>query len=173
MPAKLIHDLTTELQNLSGLSVSTPQTTTLTTADPRNPAETMEVQLDFVEVDRLSCALRELRLNIPSMSQASPDLLKEWAEALCRRITYLLENMAPVEFEPDAGQVLIRSATPSQQSPKRLFYEVLLHAHTGGSFSLKRYESVQGQPGRTAVDLHLTHEVLARLIRDLVETVPV
>ena len=173
MPAKLTQDLTAELQTLSGLSVSTPQTVSLTTADPRNASDTMEMQLDFLEVDRLSCALRELRLNIPSMSQASPDLLKEWAEALCRRITYLLENMAPVEFAPDAGQVLIRSTTPSQQPAKRLFYEVLLHTNTGGSFSLKRYESVKGQPGRTAVDLQLTHEVLLRLVRDLVETIPV
>jgi hypothetical protein len=173
MTAQLIQDLTTELQKLSGLSVSTPQTTTLTTADPRNAADTMDVQLDFLEVDRLSCALRELRLNVPSLNQAPPALLQDWAEALCKRITYLLENMAPVEFEPVSGQVLIRSTTPTQQPNRRLFYEVLLHANAGGSFSLKRYESIQGQPGRTAVDLKLTHEVLARLVRDLVETIPV
>ena len=172
MTVKLIQDLTAELQKLSGLSVATPQTSTLTTADPRNAAGVMEVELDFVEVDRLSCALRELRLNVPSMSQAAPDLLKDWAEALCKRITYLLENMAPVEFEPVSGQVLIRSTTPTQQPGRRLFYEVLLHANAAGNFSLKRYESIQGQPGRTGVDLQLTHEVLARLVRDLVETIP-
>ncbi len=173
MPAQLIHDLTTELNRLCGLSVSTPQTSTLSTADPRNPSDRMEVQLDFVEVDRLSCALQEIRLNIPSMAQATPDLLREWADALCRRITYLLENMGPMEFEPDAGKILIRSTIPTQNSAARLFYEVLLHANTGGSFSLKRYESVKGQPGRVAVDMKLTHEVLSRLVRDLVETIPV
>ncbi len=173
MPAKLIQDLTTELLKLNGLSVSMPQTTTLSTADPRNAADTMEVHLDFVEVDRLSCALRELRLSIPSMSQAAPDLLREWADALCGRITYLLENMGPMEFEPDAGKILIRSTVPTQQPNKRLFYEVLLHANANGSFSLNRYESLPGQPGRTAVDLQLTHEVLTRLVCDLVETIPV
>jgi hypothetical protein len=173
MPAKLIQDLTAELQKLIGLSVSTPQTTTLTTADPRNASGVLEVQLDFVEVDRLSCVLRELRLNVPSMNQAAPDLLREWADALCARITYLLENMGPMEFEPVAGKILIRSTAPTQQTGKRVFYEVLLHANAGGSFSLKRYESIKGQPGRTAVDLQLTHEVLTRLVRDLVETIPV
>lgn len=173
MPAQLIQDLTTELNNLSGLSVATPHTTRLSTADPRNPADRMEVELDFVEVDRLSCALRELRLNIPSMATAAPDVLRSWADALCRRITYLLENMGPMEFEPDAGKVLIRSTLPTQNAAVRLFYEVLLHANTGGSFSLKRYESVKGQPGRNPVDMKLTHEVLSRLVRDLVETIPV
>ena len=173
MPATLIHNLTGELQKLSGLSVATPQTTTLTTRDPRNAADTMEVQLDFLEVDRLSCSLKELRLNIPSMKNASQDMLREWAEALCGRITYLLENLGPLEFEPDAGKILIRSIAPSDQPGKRLFYEMLLHANAGGSFSLKRYESVKGEPGRTPVDLQITHEVLTRLVRDLVETIPV
>ncbi len=173
MPATLIQDLTDELQKLSGLSAMTPHTTKLATKDPRNPAETMEVQLDFIEVDRLSCAVRELRLHIPSMNNASQDLLREWAEALCGRITYLLENLGPLEFEPDAGKVLIRSTAPSNQPDKRLFYEVLLHSGAGGSFSLKRYESVKGQTGRTPVDLQMTHEVLTRLVRDLVETIPV
>lgn len=173
MPATLIQNLNDELQKLIGLSVSAPQTSTLSTADPRNPADSMEVQLDFLEVDRLSCSLRELRLNVPSLSQADSDLLNEWADALCRRITYLLENMGPLEFEPDAGRVLIRSTAPTQNSGSRMFYEVLLHANSNGSFSLKRYESVKGQPGRTAVDLQLTHEVLSRLVSDLVDTIPV
>lgn len=173
MPATLTPDLTHELQKLSGLSVSTPQTSTLSTTDPRNPSDTMEVELDFLEVDRLSCALAELRLNVPSMSQAAPDLLKQWADALCQRVTYLLENMGPLEFEPDSGQILIRSVAPTQNPSKRVFYEVMLHANSGGSFSLKRYESIKGQPGRTVVPLQLTHEVLARLIDDLIETIPV
>lgn len=173
MPATLTPDLTHELQKLSGLSVTTPQTSTLTTADPRNPADTLEVQLDFLEVDRLSCALQELRLNVPSMSGASPDLLQQWATALCQRITYLLENMGPLEFAPDAGQVLIRSVAPTQNPGKRVFYEVMLHTNTGGRFSLKRYESIKGQPGRSSVRLQLTHEVLSRLVDDLIETIPV
>ncbi len=173
MPALLINDLLSELGKLSGLSVSTPQTTSLTTPDPRNAAELMEVQLDFVEVDKLSCALREIRLNIPSLRQADTDLLKQWTEALCQRITYLMENLGPLEFEPDAGKILIRSTAPTSPAGKKLYYEVLLHAHAGGCFSMKRYESVKGQPGRTVVDLHLTHEVLTRLVGDLVETIPV
>ena len=173
MPAMLIQDLTNELQKLSGLSVSTPKTSTLQTADPRNPAGTMEVQLDFLVVDQLSCALEELRLNVPSLSQAGPDLLSDWAKALCQRITYLLEGLGPLEFEPEAGAILIRSAVPAQNASKRVFYEVLLQANANGSFSLKRYESVKGQPGRTAVNLQLTHEVLTKLVGDLVETIPV
>ncbi len=173
MSATLIHNLNSELQKLSGLSATTPHTTKLATRDPRNPAETMEVQLDFMEVDRLSCAVQELRLNVPSMKAASDDVLRQWAEALCTRITYLLENLGPLEFEPDSGQILIRSTAPSNQPDKRLFYEVLLSSSAGGSFSLKRYESIKGETGRTPVDLQVTHEVLSRLVRDLVETIPV
>ena len=173
MTAKLIQDVTDELNMLIGLSVTTPQTSTLTATDPRDPAETMEVQFDFLVVDQLGSALSELRLNVPSLAQAGPALLSDWASALCQRITYLLEGLGPLEFEPDAGTVLIRSNSPAQNAGKRVFYEVLLHTNSNGSFSLKRYESVKGQYGRTAVNLQFTHEVLTKLVGDLVDTIPV
>lgn len=173
MPTALRQDVTNELARLSGLSVSAPQTSTLKTSDPRDPNEMLEVDLDFLEVNNLSCALAELRLNVPSLKNATPDLLSAWAQALCQRITYLLEGLGPLEFEPESGQVLIRSATPAQTGGKRVFYEVLLQTNANGSFSLKRYESVKGQPGRTAVNLQLTNEVLTKLVGDLVDTIPV
>lgn len=173
MPATLIQDVNQELKRLSGLAVDSAQTSTLTTADPRKPAETLEVQLDFLVVDRLSCALRELRLNVPSLANAPAETLSDWAKALCARITYLLEGIGPLEFEPEAGSILIRSTEPTGDAGKKLFYEVLLQSQSGGSFSLKRFESIKGQPGRSPVDLHLTHEVLGRLVDDLVDTIPV
>jgi hypothetical protein len=49
---------------------------------------------------------------------------------------------------------------------------VLLQSDTSGNFSLRRYQAVKGAPGRTQVDMHLTHEVLSKLADDLVETIP-
>lgn len=100
------------------------------------------------------------------------DALKKWAENLSQRINYLLENIGPLEYDPTAGQVLIRSTPPDQLPDGTQYYEIVLSSQSGGNFSLRRYKSVKGQPGRDAVEITITHEVLLKLADDLVDTVP-
>jgi hypothetical protein len=111
-------------------------------------------------------------LQVPSLVGAGFDVLKEWAEDLSQRVTYLLENIGPLELDPSNNQVLIRSTPPSAQSGTREFYEVLLQSHADGNFSLQRFRSDTGKPGRTQIDMQTTHEVLGRLVDDLVDTIP-
>ena len=120
----------------------------------------------------MSCSLAELRVTVPALNGARFDVLKQWAQALSSRITYLLENIGPLEYAPDQGKILIRSTPPDKQSGATQFYEVLLQSHSGGTFSLRRYRSQSGQPGRKAVDIHVTHEVLQKLVGDLIDTIP-
>ena len=77
-----------------------------------------------------------------------------------------------LEIDPDAGQVLIRSTPPAQQLQGSKFYEMLLQSQTDGQFSLRRYLTEKGRPGRTQVDIQTTHEVLDKLLNDLVDTIP-
>ena len=84
----------------------------------------------------------------------------------------MLENIGPLELDPDAGKVMIRSTPPYKQAGTMKFYEILLQSHSDGNFSLKRYQSEVGKPGRDQVDLQTTHEMLKKLIEDLVETIP-
>lgn len=130
------------------------------------------IAVDFTAIDSLSCSFTELRLSLPSLCNVAFDVIKKWAEQLSQRITYLLENIAPLEFDEDAGEALIRSTPPSQLPSGTQYYEIMLKTHAAGQFSLTRYRSTKGQPGRDAVEICITHEVLIKLADDLIDTMP-
>lgn len=146
------------------------------------PARTVSVSdgsgvalsLDLLSVEMLGVSCEEIRLNVPALTGADLDKLKEWANGLCQRITYLLEQLGPLEYDAQANQVLIRSKPPDAvTSPGQTkFYEVLLSSHGGGRFSLRRYQADHANPGRTPVPIRVTHEQLAKLVNDLVATLP-
>ncbi len=163
-PMSLSHDLQQELTRHAG--TSTP--TTVTVSDPSG----LSLQVEFTGIDSMSCSFSEIRLFVPSLQNAAFDALKKWAEQLSQRITYLLENIGPLEFDPDAGEVLIRSTPPSQLPSGAQYFEIILSSQSSGTFSLKRYRSVKGQPGRDPVEITLTHEVLIKLTDDLIDTIP-
>ncbi|MCA8996060.1 MAG: hypothetical protein KDA80_03725 [Planctomycetaceae bacterium] len=130
------------------------------------------VYIDLSAVDTMSCQFSELSILVPSLQNAPFDKLKKWAADLSQRITYLLENIGPLEFDPANGQVLIRSTPPHQLASGTQYYEIMLSSSGNGNFTLRRYKSVAGQPGRIAADLQMTHEVLLRLVEDLLDTMP-
>ncbi|MFK7819356.1 MAG: hypothetical protein AB8G99_11610 [Planctomycetaceae bacterium] len=159
-------DLEFELQKQIGLTASVP--VTISATEPGVAG----LEIDFVAIDSMSCSFVELRLTVPSLMNAAPDKLKTWGDGLCQRVTYLLENIGPLECDEDAGELLIRSTTPQQLQNGAKYYEVILQANANGSFTLKRYEFEKGTPGRTAVNIQLTHEVLFKLVDDLLDTIP-
>ena len=128
--------------------------------------------LTLSAIDMLSCSLRSIRADVPSVASAGSTQLKDWADALSSRLTYLLEDIGPVEFDANAGQALLRSTKPSDDGTTKRYYELILSATQDGSFEFARYESVTGQPGRNPVDMQLTREVVSRLLKDLVDTIP-
>jgi len=158
--------LGSELTRLIGYSSSAPHTVRLSAPD------NVRVEIDLTAVDSMSCSAREIRLFVPSLVGADFDKLKQWGEAFCRRITYLLENIGPLELDENAGEALIRSTPPGKSGNTTQFYEVILRSHSGGNFSLRRYRADQGQSGRQPVDIVATHEVLKKLIADLIDTIP-
>ena len=158
--------LANELKQLAGLSTDTPNTIELSHSDG------IDLAIDFTVVDTISCSFREIRLRVPALVGAEFAALKQWAERLSERVTYLLENIGPLEADPDSGQVLIRSNPPDQSADESQFYEIILQSHSNGNFSLRRYRSEAARPGREQVDMQTTHEVLTKLANDLVETIP-
>jgi len=158
--------LAAELKQLVGFSGTSPKTIALTGPDQ------VDIEVDVKSVDSMSCSLEEVRLQVPSLVDAGFDALKQWAENLCQRVTYLLENIGPLELSEQSGQVLIRSTPPDQGSLKSGFYEILLQSHADGNFSLRRFIADKNTPGRKQVDIQVTHEVLEKLVNDLVETIP-
>lgn len=161
----LRQDLQLELQHQQGLSGSAPVRSTLTDGG-------LTLEIDFLAVDSLGCSFEQLTLAASAMNGAAFDALKTWARSLSRRITYLLEQIGPLEFDEQAGEVLIRSTPPDHLPDGAQYYEILLQSQQGGRFCLTRYRSVKGQPGRTQTPLTMTHEVLLKLADDLVDTIP-
>jgi hypothetical protein len=130
------------------------------------------VALEVTAVDALSCALREVRLDAPHLATAGFDVLRDWAARLCGRITYLLENIGALEFDESAGTVLIRSTPPDRQTAGNQYYEILLQSSGNGQFALRRFRTEKGRTDRDQVDMHLTHQVVEKLVNDLADTLP-
>lgn len=163
---ELITKLTSELKQHAGFSSSTPRQIEMTDQDG------LVLGVAIVAVDALSCAFESLRLHVPSLVGNESGALQSWAEALSERVTYLLENIGPIEIDRGSNQVLIRSTPPDRSGGVTQFFEVLLTAQANGTFQLRRYRSEHGQHGRESVDIHLTHETLQKLVHDLVDTIP-
>ena len=158
--------LTGELKRLAGFSSSTPQRIEISDSD------VLTLSIGVVAVDALSCAFESLTLHVPALVGNETGSLQRWADALSQRVTYLLENIGPIEIDQRSNQVLIRSTPPDRSGETTQFYEVLLTAQANGTFQLRRYRAEHGQSGRKSVDIHLTHETLQKLVRDLVDTIP-
>lgn len=158
--------ITAELERLKGLAATQPYVASFPGSDG------LELRIGFTAVDSLSCSFAELNLTVPALAGCSFDVLEAWAEALARKVTYLLEDLGPLERDPQSGRLLMRSTEPDARDGEKAYYEVLLESQGQGAFSLRRYRSKAGEPGRQAVDLQVTHEVLLRLADDFVETIP-
>jgi hypothetical protein len=115
-------------------------------------------------VDVVGCRLWELALR-PVAEKPAVEL-KERAEQLCQRVTGLMEPLRLVEVDGSSNVALLRSEQPGQVGEERFYYELLLHGD--GSSVLRRYRTPHtGQARRQQVAFTLTHEALAKLIRDL------
>ena len=131
----------------------------------------LTLEIDFDKIESLGCLISELRFKCLTSKTNFSDL-QEWSRRLSSRITYLLESLAVLEFDPQAGQALIRSHKPTVHQQLASFYEVLLELSLAGCLTLRRYENNKTLQQRTLVSLCLTREVLLRLAEDLVETAP-
>lgn len=156
--------LAAELARLRGYSSASPVTVSVT--DPSG----ISIVIEFTQVDSLACAFRQITVHVPSMNQVAFAQLQKWAEALSQRITYLLEQISPLECDPQGGQVLIRSTRPDPLPDGTQYYEIIVSSTGTGTFTLQRFRSVKGTPGRTPIDLQVTHELLYKLCDDLIDT---
>lgn len=152
------------LQILSGMvGFSSPQPQTVSVIEPAD----VVLELDVSSVDRLSCSFRELRLSVQAFRQTDAAALKKWADDICRHVTYLMEQLGALEIDPSTGTAQVRSMPPDRQADQTRYYEIFLK--TPDQLVLRRYRMVTGA-GREQIDLQATHELLQRLIPDLVQT---
>lgn len=149
-------------QLLARVDAASPGTT-LTAADGGD-----RLALGLVRADTLGVAMTELRLGTDCLRDASVERVREVANDLTARVTYLLEPLTPIEFDQELAVVQLRSVNPARGEDGATYYELLVR--TGGSVSLRRYRKPP-RGLREAVDATVTREVLGRLADDFVASV--
>ncbi len=126
------------------------------------------VELGVARADALAIAFDWLRLETDRLAGASIERVRETAERLTERVTYLLEPLTPIEIDQDLAVVQMRSTTPQQDNESTAYYELLVK--TGGSLSLRRYRKPRGAM-REPIEATVTREVLGRLVDDFAASV--
>jgi hypothetical protein len=115
--------------------------------------------------DVVGCRLWEIALRREGTVTPLGDL-KARADAVCGRVTGLLEVLRVVEIDEPRGIALLRSDLPSRRGDTLSYYEVFLHAD--GAANCRRYEGPRGEETRRQqVAYTLTHETIGKLVADL------
>lgn len=117
----------------------------------------------LVALDSLACSFTRLDLDSSDLAGVTLAKVKQVAEQLSRRLTYLLEPISPVETDALGCQVQMRSNPPAKDEDGTSYYELLVSQ--SGNLSLCRYKRTPGSP-RVTIPAHVTREVLLRLISD-------
>ena len=119
---------------------------------------------DLVAIDSLGVSVRRLELESTRLQGVAAERLREVADDLARRVSYLLEAIAPIEIDDQACTIQMRSKPPHRQENATSYYEVLV---TAAAISLKRFSKTRGTT-RQPEPFDLTRQVLYRLVDDFV-----
>ena len=122
------------------------------------------VSLTVDRHDDLSSALWEIHLQRVVAAPAGLTL-EGWANGVTQRVTGLLEPLWVLEIDVQRNEALLRSNEPSRRNADLFYYEVLLKRTQAAI--VRRYQASPGGGRREQVPFVLTHEVLAKFVRDL------
>lgn len=153
----IAHQLDLELQRLATGGFTPPHRFVLAAPDGR-------LHGDLESLDSIGCSLNHLEWE-PSRPHGAAEL-KEIAEWLCRQVRYLLEPLAVIETDPAGVHLQIRSYPPTRQPQATSYYEALV---SSSGVTLRRYSAPPGAP-RQPAPMHVTREILERLVSDLSES---
>lgn len=125
------------------------------------------IELGVDQDDRLAVAFWNFELRSDRLHAADADRVRQVAEAITKRVVYLLEPLTPCELDALSCVVQLRSAEPELDADSRAYYEVLVT--TGGAVTLSRYRKSPGAL-RERVPATLTKQVLVRFARDVLDS---
>lgn len=127
-------------------------------------------QIKFKDVDKYGIVLDHI-----AVSRGTPILdldilnktLKEQAEKVQEKITYLLEDFKLIELDMMNKRAQLRSYPPHKKEDSRFYYEIVLDE--GSKVHFLRYEYSTAQRRFEKITSQLTLETFERLIDDLAE----
>ena len=129
-----------------------------------DPAGAWSLTLDAEAVETIGSQLRRVSVHPLTATVTAP--LREQADRLARDVTGLLEPLRVVEIDDGAAVAQLRSQSPSQRDGASRYYEVTRHAD--GTTHLGRYQTRPSEGKRQAIPFSLTHEALAKIVRDFI-----
>ena len=130
--------------------------------------EAGRLECQMAALDSIGCEFDRLALVPDRLAARFAEELKRLGETLASRLTYLLEPIGVVEFDPEGCVVQLRSIPPHKDDDKSSYYELL--ARRGGQLSLSRYEKAPRVP-RRVTSTSVTREVFCRLAGDFASVV--
>lgn len=125
----------------------------------------LDLRIDLAALDTLACSFERVVLKSDKLVGSSPAQVKQVAEKLSQRLTYLLEPISPIEFDAQGCTVQMRSNPPRKDEDGTSYYELLV-SHRG-ELTLCRFTRPAGAV-RSVVPAHVTREVLMRIVGDFV-----
>ena len=132
---------------------------------------TFAVQCSLQGADSLGVAVEELALDTLHRDALTAEQVAGWAEAICRRVTYLQEPLHVLEVDAELPAALVRSARPRERGEERSYFELIIAA--GGTVRLRRSCVRPSSRRPETVPFTLTVEQLSDLVDDLVAAHPV
>ncbi len=129
--------------------------------------QAQELRVEFADIDRYSAVVMaiEVALIEPS-AQTSRVASKQQALDLSERLSYLCNELNVLEIDSEHDCVQLRSALVEHDDGSRSYFELQLR---GDFLSLHKYRVYNLQRKQTS--FLLSHDVLARLVNDLLDDV--
>ena len=118
-------------------------------------------------IDQLACAVERFAYLTDTMGSVTTGRLRTIADGLSQKLSYLLEAINPIEVDPEACIVQMRSNPPAHDDDGTRYYELVVGR---GELALCRYAKVPSHP-RRIIPAHITHEVFERLAGDFAAAV--
>jgi hypothetical protein len=125
--------------------------------------------LHLTALDTVGLAFSAMEFANASRTECSSQALKDWADRLAKRVTYLMEPLKVIEIDAGGGEVQVRSQSPTPRAEQRNYYEMRLFRN--GSLRLERFVYDEATRQRRGVPCQLTREVLERLADDIAASV--
>jgi len=116
------------------------------------------------DFDKYTYLCDHLELGLLKGSERSHGVkLREKADEVASKITYLLEKLFPLEIDESSHKALLRSKPPERRDGEIRYYELIIEK--GCHLTLSRY--CYSQRKRRRIPMSLPVEILERLIDDL------
>ncbi len=123
------------------------------------------LSLHLTATGPVGLAFDRLEFEAPGAQRAA-DNLRSWADKLSARVTYLMEPLVVLELDALAGEVELRSQSPTPRGQLKSYYEVRLTR--AGTLTMSRIVYDSATRTRGVTPCQVTREVLERLADDLV-----